>query len=206
MLLRSSDQSWLTEDTNIQPDFESYPEQGFAVGEEPASYPLAVSIIGVFESHYKGQPAPTASSTTEAEQVEGDSAETQSQNVVVEQSPDTARLVVIGSAGFVDDFALELSARLTQDYYLNNLQFVQNAVDWAVEDEDLLGIRSRGTTTRILNPLTDQQRTNWEITVMIVEVALLVLVFLYWQMRKRNEQPLQLLPVRLDDQGKVINE
>jgi hypothetical protein len=75
-----------------------------------------------------------------------------------------------------------------------------------VEDEDLLGIRSRGTTTRILNPLTDQQRTKWEITVMIVEVALLVLVFLYWQMRKRNEQPLQLLPVRLDDQGKVINE
>jgi len=202
-LLWSSDQSWLTEDLNIQPDFDTYPEHGFAVGEQQRSYPLAVSIKGSFESYYRGKPAPEANSAADVEEMETSA---QQKNVVVEQSPDTARLVVIGSAGFIDDFALELSARLTQDYYLNNLQFIQNAVDWAVEDEDLLGIRSRGTTTRILNPLTDQQRTSREITTIVVEMVLLVMVFVYWQMRKRNEQPLQLLPVRVENREKMGKE
>lgn len=202
-LLWSSGQSWLTEDLNIQPDFDTYPEQGFAVGEEQGSHPLAVSVKGSFESYYKGQPAPETNSTADIVEME---TAAQQENTVVEQSPDTARLVVIGSAGFIDDFALELSARLSQDYYLNNLQFIQNAVDWAVEDEDLLGIRSRGTTTRILNPLTDQQRTSWEITTIIVELVLLVVVFVYWQTRKRNEQPLQLLPVRVENREKMGKE
>ena len=198
-LMWSSDQSWLTEDLNIQPDFDTYPEFGFAIGDNPTSYPLAVSIEGTFESYFKGKSAPAVESGTATE---GTDTTAQSDMMVIEQSPDTARLVVIGSAGFIDDFALDLSARLTQDYYLNNLQFIQNTVDWAVEDEDLLGIRSRGTTTRILNSLTDQQRTNWEVTSFVMEFILLAIVFVYWQLRKRNEQPLQLLPVHAENKEK----
>ena len=198
-LMWSSDQSWLTEDLNIQPDFDTYPEFGFAIGDNPTSYPLAVSIEGTFESYFKGKSAPAVESGTATE---GTDTTAQSDMMVIEQSPDTARLVVIGSAGFIDDFALNLSARLTQDYYLNNLQFIQNTVDWAVEDEDLLGIRSRGTTTRILNSLTGQQRTNWEVASFVMEFILLAIVFVYWQLRKRNEQPLQLLPVHAENKEK----
>ena len=130
---------------NIQPDFDTYPDFGFADRRANGILiPLAVSVQGSFESYFKGKPAPTTDSASRILKAT-ETVLRQVENVVVEQSPDTARLVVIGSAGFIDDFALELSARLTQDYYLNNLQFIQNTADWAVEDEDLLGIRARGT-------------------------------------------------------------
>jgi ABC-2 type transport system permease protein len=77
----------------------------------------------------------------------------------IEISPDTARLVVIGSAEFLNDIVFDLSASLTRDRYLNSLQFVQNTVDWSVEDLDLLTIRSRGSATRALNPLTEQDQS-----------------------------------------------
>ena len=82
---------------------------------------------------------------------------------VIEQSSENARLIVFGSAAFIDDVPLQLSANLTQDYYLNNLLLMQNAVDWSVEDTDLLTIRSRGSATRVLASLTDEQKTGWEI-------------------------------------------
>ena len=42
---------------------------------------------------------------------------------------------------------------MTPDRYLNSLQFVQNAVDWSVEDLDLLSIRARGTSAGCSSPL-----------------------------------------------------
>ena len=81
---------------------------------------------------------------------------------LLESSPDTARLVVLGSGEFVDDVVLQLSSRLTQDRYLNNLQLMQNAVDWSVADLDLLSIRSRGTTSHVLNPMDQSEESRWE--------------------------------------------
>lgn len=63
----------------------------------------------------------------------------------------------------------------------------------------MLSIRSRGTSTRVLNTLTDQEKTNREIMIAGVEVVLLLAVFFYWQARRHEEEPMQLLPVHLDD-------
>jgi ABC-2 type transport system permease protein len=183
VLLSSSPNSWLTTSTNIQPDFQTYPQTGFAAGETLQSYPLAVAIQGSFESYFKEKPlSPNADAQTE-----------QSTGNIITQSPPNTRLVVFASTGFIDDFALQLSSRLTQDYYINNMLLVQNAVDWTVEDIDLLSIRSRGSATRVLIPLTDQQRTGWEGGIYIVEVLLLIGVYAFWRAQQRKNLSSDLL-------------
>ncbi|MBE0685129.1 MAG: Gldg family protein, partial [Anaerolineaceae bacterium] len=59
VLLSSSNDAWTSTSTNIQPDFELYPELGFEIGETQSSYPLAVSMQGTFDSFFKDKPVPT---------------------------------------------------------------------------------------------------------------------------------------------------
>ncbi len=108
----------------------------------------------------------------------------------METSPESSRLVVIGSAEFLDDAVLELSRSLSADRYLNNLQFVQNAVDWSVEDEDLLTIRSRGTYARLLRPLDEGQRAAWMWGNYLVALVALVAISVVWAVRRRNDKPM----------------
>jgi len=122
-LLKSSPAAWLRTDTNIQPDMETYPDLGFPIEGEQKSYPLAVSVQGVFESYFKDKASPLVE--TNQEGAAGPSPEAQqAQKIgVIESLPDTARLVVIGSAEFLNDIVFDLSRNLTGDRYLNSLQF-----------------------------------------------------------------------------------
>ncbi len=103
--------------------------------------------------------------------------------------------MVIGSGEFVDDVILQLSSRVSQDRYLNNLQFMQNAVDWSVEDLDLLTIRSRGTTTRVLRPMEQREQSTLEIVNYVVALAALIGIGGLWYTRRRNERPIELVQV-----------
>ena len=111
----------------------------------------------------------------------------------IEASPDSARLVVIGSAEFIDDAILETSMQLSQDRYLNSLQFMQNAVDWSAEDADLLTIRSRGTYARLLEPLEKGQQSFWEVLNYAVVLASLLVIGGVWTLRRRSERPMELV-------------
>jgi ABC-2 type transport system permease protein len=191
-LLQSSPASWTQTDTNIQPDFDLYPDLGFPGGGEPKSHPLAVSVQGVFESYFKDKPSPFAGGEGETETEEGTAQEPIPGTIEV--SPETARLVVIGSAEFVDDIVFNISSRLTMDRYLNSLKLVQNAVAWSIEDLDLLNIRSRGTYVRVLDPMTESQQSFWEGANYVVALVALIVIGILWNARRRNEQPMELLP------------
>ncbi len=197
-LLQSSPASWTQIDTNIQPNFDLYPNLGFPVGGEQQAYTLAVSVQGSFESAFKGQPSPLAEPEVEEEEAAGEEAEAGAvQEAIpgtIEVSPETSRLVVIGSAEFVDDIVFEVSTRLAPDRYLNSLQLVQNAVAWSTEDVDLLGIRARGTYARVLAPLSEEQQTFWEGANYAIALVALVGIGILWNTRRRNERPLELLP------------
>jgi ABC-2 type transport system permease protein len=186
ILLSSSNDSWTTTSTNIQPDFELYPDTGFAVDETRTSYPLAVSMKGTFNSFFADKPVPTVLNADGTEN-------TNPGLTTINQSTPNSRLVVFGSAGFIDDFPLQLSSRLTQDYIVNNLRLLQNAVDWSVEDTDLLSIRSRGSATRVLILLDANQQTSWEISIYIIEALLLLGLYGYWQFRKRKNKAVSIL-------------
>jgi ABC-2 type transport system permease protein len=207
-LLQSSPASWTQVDTNIQPDFDLYPDLGFPVGGEPKSHTLAVSVQGVFESYFKDKPSPLAESEGDGEEEtqEGEEAGAEAEEApplgggagggTIEVSPETARLIVIGSAEFVDDIVFEISSRLTVDRYLNSLKLVQNAVAWSTEDLDLLNIRSRGTYARVLEPMTEREQSFWEGANYVVALVALIVIGILWNTRRKNEQPMELLPLK----------
>jgi ABC-2 type transport system permease protein len=184
-LLESTDQAWERSELDIQPDMVAYPDYGFPVGDERGQEPLAVSVIGSFDSFFAGKEIPTP---------EPDSTQTGNPPLggTIAKSPDTARLTVIGSGNFVDDTVIQISSQLSADRYLNSLQFVQNSIDWSVEDLDLLAIRSRGASTRLLTPLTRDEQTGWEFANYGFALLALVLIGLWWSSRRRAERPMQL--------------
>lgn len=185
VLLQSSNNSWTTTNENVQPNYDLYPNFGFPTAADKQSYPLAVAIQGSFDSYFQERANPLLADAATAAQPVG----------VIDFSPESARLIVLGSSAFADDFTLNLSARLSGDLYLNNLQFFQNMVDWAAEDLDLLAIRARGSASRVLQPLTVQQQSFWKIANYGVALAALIIVYFAWRARIRGERPLALLPV-----------
>jgi ABC-2 type transport system permease protein len=186
-LLRSSKDSWTTTDTNIQPNLEQYPQLGFPVSEVKESYPLAVAVQGSFESYFKGKASPLTGSEEEAA--------TAVAAGTVEVSPETTRLVVLGSAAFLDDVVFQISASLMGNRYVNSLKLVQSAVSWCTEDLDLLTIRARGTTARVLKPLTERVQSLWEVANYVIALLALVTIAAIWNLRRQGERPLKLLPV-----------
>jgi len=196
VLLRSSKNSWTQTTTIIQPNFEQYPQLGFAVSEVKQSYPLAVAVQGSFESYFKGKPSPltTGEGETAAQATAG----------AIEASPETARLVVFGSAAFLDDIVFQISSRLMGDRYLNSLKLMQNAVAWCTEDLDLLGIRARGTTARTLNPLSERAQSFWEGLNYAVALLALLGIAGVWNLRRKSEQPMELLPAKTLTKAKEV--
>jgi ABC-2 type transport system permease protein len=187
-LLRSSDESWLGTSTEVQPNPELYPLYGFPVEGEQKSHVLAASVRGSFESYYKEHASPFEAGETLTDTVAPALG-------TIEVSPESARLVVVGSSEFINDAVLGLSQSLAPERYLNNLQFVQNAVDWSVEDEDLLTIRSGGSYARLLQPLDNAQKATWMWANYAVALLALVAIGAVWYVRRKGEQPMELVDV-----------
>jgi len=213
VLLISTANSWLRSDMNVTPDTMTYPEYGFPVEGEKAARPLAVSVRGRFDSYFKGRPSPLqvtptpvagqspSATATPASDVPIRAKSTPPEAVAADEyiratidaSPDSARLVVVGSSEFLNDTVLDISRNISQDRYLNNLQFLQNAVDWTVEDEDLLTIRSRGTYAHLLRPMVRQEQSLWEGLNYGLAVLGVIGIGIVWNVRRRNEQPIALV-------------
>lgn len=176
VLLRSTVEAWTVEQPSAQPDFDSFPNAGFAAGEDRQEWPLAVTVTGRFDSAFAASGPPGE-----------DAADRRS---MIDASPDDTRLVVFGSGEFLNDTIMSLSASLHGERYRNSLQALQNAVDWAVEDLDLLGIRSEGAVTRLLLPIDDAAERAWEVVNYVVVALLLAGVGIVWWMRRRGERPM----------------
>lgn len=197
VLLQSTAASWkvagdptqLGAAPTIVPDLDQYPELGFPLGETRQSYPLAVVIQGSFESAFSGKPSPLATTASPT----ATTAMTQTMGTITTSSA-AARLVVIGSSEFLDDIIFSLSAQLSGERYQNNLKLIQNAIAWATEDLDLLSIRARGTSVRVLAALDDQQRSMVEAANYVVSFLALIVVGVVGSVRRRNEKPMALVP------------
>jgi len=196
VLMSSTANAWLRTNTDIQPNFDLYPERGYPVEGEMNTYPLAVAVQGTFESFFKDKPSPFAVDPVAAADPQGapTPAGPQADLTALTTSPTSARLVVIGSGEFLDDLVLRLSSQIIGDQVFNNLDFAQNAVDWSVEDTDLLSIRARGTYTRLLQPLSEEEQTTWEIGNYVVALLALLLISGIWWLTRRNERPMPLTP------------
>ncbi len=108
---------------------------------------------------------------------------------VVESSPDSARLILIGSSSFLTDTAISLANEATQSRYIKPIELVQNAVEWSLEDPGLLGLRGRGQFGRLLAPIGQEARFFWESLNYLLALGGLALVYwLYRRSRARRER------------------
>ncbi|MFN3296344.1 Gldg family protein [Caldimonas sp.] len=149
-LLRSSNASWVSDSLDVLPDYRSHPETGFAVQGERGPRLLAVALEGRFESYYRGKDSPLAEDG--ASRALG----------VIEHSPASARLVVVASNAFGSDAAIDLASQGLNTLYLQPVAFVQNVIDWALEDRALLALRGRSQWARTLDPLPEGHAARWE--------------------------------------------
>jgi len=201
-LLTSSPDSWLETKTTVQPDFDQHPQLGFPVGDKNEKQPLAVTLQGSFTSYYAERPAPELKAASKSGEIEEEQLEPkqgkkeEKEDAIapptIKKSPESARLLVVGSSEFLNDTVIRISQGLGEERYLNSLELIQNMVDWSVEDEELLTIRSRGSHARILRPLTESQQSFWEGLNYAFALLALAGVSLFGGLQRRRERPLAL--------------
>ena len=195
-LMTSSGASWRSTSTDVMPSLDLSGEVVYSPEGAQAPNTLAVMVEGRFDSFFDSSPLAEGEPTSLAEGPELEEASVDSEDLadgdsedeedadtlgtvttVIEKSPESARLIVIGSASFLADQTLRMVGSADGMMYGNSNQLMANLVDWAVEDRSLLGIRARGHFNRTLEPMgTDQQRV-WEYVNYALALAGLALVF-----------------------------
>jgi ABC-2 type transport system permease protein len=192
-LLSSSLDSWLSDSTNLTPDYRNHPDGGFAVGQARRAEPLAVMVEGVFDSAFKGKPSPLLAEPQKPSTGKPDTgAAASSANAaalaatVIDHSPASARLIVIGSSALFSDAAAALIGQGLGSRYLKPAEFAQNLIEWSLEDRSLMSIRSREHSARTLRPLDRGAQQFWEYLNYALALGGLALTWLLSQQRRRR--------------------
>lgn len=200
LLLRSSNDSWTSEANDLLPNYRSYPDIGFNAGHPLASQPLAVMLEGEFDSAYKGksspllsppatQPAaikPTAATPGAGQEAKPAADAPGTPTSVIEHSPDSARLILVGSSALFSDQVAELLGEALGTRYLKPVEFAQNLVDWSLQDQGLMSIRGRGHFARTLVPMSRGQQQFWEYLNYALALGGLALVWLLYRRRRHR--------------------
>ncbi len=192
-LIHSSRAAWTSDSANIQPDFKAHGDLGFARGKDRGTKVLGLVMEGRFNSAFTGKPSPLLAAAgdkkPEADQPDAAAKPDSKPDVkpavvsgVIESSPTSARLILLGSASFLTDTAIGLASEATQTSYDKPIDLIQNAVEWSLEDRGLLGLRGHGQFSRLLVPLSRQGRIFYEY--LNYALALGGVGLLYWLARR----------------------
>jgi ABC-2 type transport system permease protein len=137
---------------------------------------LGVAMEGQFTSFFAGKPSPLAKDA-EPDEKPADAAHGQADpdkpkeetkpsiTGVIERSPESARIILVGSSSFLSDELLEVVSSVDRTQYAAPMRFAENLIDWSLEDRRLLALRSRGGLfSRTLPPMTEASQMTWEYT------------------------------------------
>jgi hypothetical protein len=186
-LLQSSPRSWTDADLGAV-GYVDYVVP--AEGTEPQL--LAVALSGRFKSYFANRlpepEEPPVSDPESGETVEDDAPDV-ARSLPIVESPET-RLAVIGNAEFLSDFVARSLGQLDGGFFVENLRFVENLIDWVGLDNEMLAIRSRGLASRRLERIEPRGQVSIEAVNYLVPVLALfgLAVHRYW--RRRNTAPL----------------
>lgn len=220
-LVRSSPQSWVSDATNVVPDFEQWPESGYEPSSDRGPRLLALAVEGRFDSYFAdkeppllseepqsgppgegdpsgdaaaagaaGQQAPSGDAPPEAQAQQEAEDESTPIAGTIERSPASSQLILIGSNTFASDSVLELASQGMGTRYNVPIQFIENSVDWALEEAGLTAIRSRAQYARTLDPAVRDERTFWEYLNYGLAVLLLAGVWA-WRRWSRHQDMLR---------------
>jgi ABC-2 type transport system permease protein len=186
-LLESSEKSWTSVETRVQPDFKAHGEMGFAAGDTAGRKLLGVAVEGQFTSYFSGKESPLMLSGDEPEQppAPGQPPEEQKKRVISKQldkSPESARIILFSSGTFLSDSLLGIGSAVNRTAYLAPVQLIANSVDWSLEDRGLLSIRGRSHFSRPLLPMDRDLQVIFE----YLNYGLAFFgLFLVWLVRRR---------------------
>jgi ABC-2 type transport system permease protein len=176
-LLHSSGESWLSGSLDIMPKIDA---EGKSIAYRPSGernrHLLGVIAQGRFDSFFADAESPLLNSDEESE-AKGDEQAAAEESVisgVIERSPESARIILFASNDFLNDQVMQLASGISGTEYLGGTQLISNTVDWSLEDQSLLGIRSRGHFNRSLPPMGQDQRLFWESANYVLAIAILL--------------------------------
>lgn len=203
-LLASSSGAWRSTSTDVMPNVGESGEMPFAPTGEVGIVTLAAMMEGRFDSFFEESPLLDEETEEDpADEDPGDAGQEANEadgeaeddigavTSVIERSPESARLIVIGSSSFLADQTLGMIGSAEGTRYANSVQLVANLVDWAVEDPALLSIRGRGHFNRTLPPMAENAQRVWEYANYAVAVFAVFAAFVLhvaWRARRRRRQ------------------
>jgi len=140
------------------------------------SFNLAVSLSGEFKSFYAGKPIPMV--RNEKDTVNKNAmmpAPSDAGRVIVEKSPKT-NFVLIGDSDFLSDGTPR-----------ENTVFMTNLVEWLTLGDNLIGIRSKSVSDRMIDPqLSPATKSALRIVNTIVMPLLVICIGLFVFLRRKN--------------------
>ncbi len=169
-LLYSSDKAWLSDSLNVMPQVDRNGNSVFTSGSETGRQLLGAINQGRFDSYFAGKESPLLNNSDEKDDEE---------NVissVIEHSPESARIILFSSNDFLSDQVIQLMSSTNGSQYLDALQLMANSVDWSLEDQGLLSIRSRGHFNRTLPPMDQDEQFYWESANYVVAIVMLMIL------------------------------
>jgi ABC-2 type transport system permease protein len=162
-LLRSSPRSWLRDSRDIMPSVDdggrsnlrppSADDDASGLAPITTSHALGVVAQGRFESYFAQQEIPRDATAADAG---ASPPQARVSGAPIEHSAESARLVLFSSNDFLDDQVLSSIVAASGTQYLGPLELFMNTLDWALQDEQLLEIRSRAHFNRTLPPMERQ--------------------------------------------------
>ncbi|MDP8206231.1 MAG: Gldg family protein [Candidatus Electryonea clarkiae] len=135
-----------------------------------AGIPLAAALEGSFTSYFASREIP----------VDEDGEPMMAKDNVIQQSPDSTRMLVVGEGNFLKDQFLTNPA---------NIFLLLNAVDWLVGDTELINLRTREVVMRPLKDLSTGQKQVWKyFNWFLPPILVIVLGIVYWQIRRNTRK------------------
>ncbi len=202
VLVRSTGDAWLQAGTDIGLKGAGFAKPAGLSAEEQGAFDLAVAVVGTFDSHFRTDDSnkePDAKKAPDAKEKD-EKKPAEAPKRILERSPANTRLVIVGSSAFVSDEGVRLAQFAGSQRIQGNMRLIQNLVDWALVDVDLLSIRSRGNFTRLLEVDSDAEGT-WELINYLIAVISLLIVGGISFVRRRTLTPMELVRVS-DTQAK----
>ncbi len=183
-LLQSSKQSWLSDALDVNPSDGNIEQAKDFDG----PHTLAVSLTGKFSSYYAGKPSPLLAqdnavekSSSAAVPENSESASTEPSEIissVIQQSGESARIIVLASNSFAEDRISGMLSSISGNNYTAPFELITNAIEWSLEDEGLLSIRSVGHFNRTLPPMEDAEKQRWELINYVVVLIIILCIYI----------------------------
>lgn len=191
-LLNSSDRAWQSASLDVMPKIDRSGRSLFQPESDQGKQLLGAISQGQFTSFFAGKKSPLLESTSDDKQDKSkkDNAKKADNSVigsVIEHSPESARIILLASNEFLNDQVMRLIGASNGSQYLGGLQLMANAVDWSLEDQGLLSIRSRGHFNRTLPPMDHDNQLVWESANYALAVIML-LALAMWQAYRRRQR------------------